>query len=134
MIITNLYLVPNYKNLNGGRFYNIYKNLGAKLDLSELLDLDDIDSLEERVHESTGDTSFKRIGGVITRVGEQIESTNVYNDFSSGDNMTPEMKQDYEQLLQNLELINRIQEQNKELVEKIRSNEKGHARVLKRHV
>ena len=132
MIITNLYLVPNYKNLNGGRFYNIYKNQGAKLDLSGLVDLDNIDSLEEKVHTVTGDTTFKRIGGVITKVSEQIESTNVYNDFSTGEHISPESKKNYEQLLHNLELISRIQEENKELVDKIRSSEKGHAKVLKR--
>lgn len=132
MIITNIYLVPNYKNVNGGRFYNIYKNQGAKLDLSELVDLEDIDSLEEKVHTATGDTTFKKIGGVITRVSEKIESANVYNDFSSGEHISLESKKKYEQLLQNLELINRIQEENKKLVDEIKSSEKGHAKVLKR--
>ena len=133
MVITNLYLVPNHKNPKGGRFYNIYKNQGVKLDLSGLIDLDDIDRLEEDVHEATGDETFKRIGGVITSLDEQIESTNIYNEFSSGETISPEQKRDYEQLLRNMAKISEIEEHNRQLLVKLRTSmEKRKVKTLKR--
>ena len=129
MKVTNLYLVPNNKNPHGGRFYNIYKNQGERLDLSEIINPDDIDSLEEDVRRITGDESFKRIGGVITCLGEEIETTNVYNGFSNSTYLPQEVVDNYEKLVGNYQLIDRIQAENRVLLAEIN---RGKTRVLRR--
>ena len=130
---TNLYYVLNRKNPHGGQFYNIYSNEGELLDISQLVDLNDIDRLVEDVREASGDKTFKKVGGIITRLGEKIGTTNVYNGLPSGRTLPKEVLEDYERLEVNYQLIDRIQAENRRLYASIKEGaEKGRARVLTR--
>ena len=98
----NLYLIPNPKSpMEGGAFYNVYKNSASNLDLSailpaNLLDIDeivpkglDVDSIEWYVQEKI-DPTFKLIGGVITYKDESIGNVNVFRPSGGPVGITPE--------------------------------------------
>ena len=77
--------------------------------------------------------TFKKVGGIILRLGERIITTSVYNGFSGGATLPPEVRADCERLEENYKLIDRTQQENRRLLASMqRRMETGNARVLTR--
>ena len=98
----NIYFIPNPKSpIDGGFFYNVYKNSETNLDLSallpeNLLDIEsiipdgmDVDSIEYCI-QTRFDPSFKLIGGVILNRDESIGNINVFRPSGGPIGITPE--------------------------------------------
>lgn len=100
----HVYFVPNMKNPKGGQFYNLYINRGEKLDLDPFVKSvkGNVDKLVSKVNEE--DESFKGVGGMILKQGDEFQSATAYSPNDGSVNLTPEQQDTYNQLLTLVEL------------------------------
>lgn len=104
----NMYFVQNNKNPHGGRFYNIYVNMGEKLDLTQF-DTTDIDKFYLDVLEV--DPTFKKAGGLIIGGVKKISSVSMYSKDLGGVNISTEVEEAYNEWLEIEEKSNELYEQ-----------------------
>lgn len=125
----NIYFVENNKNPRGGRFYNIYVNIGDKLDLSKF-DISDIDKFYDDVKEV--DPTIKKAGGLVLGGVKKISSVTMYSIDKGGVNISTEEEEAYNEWLELdeksnelYEQLQKLQEEKNELSQKIKSKKRG---------